>query len=144
MMEMERSTVKVHSPAETCSYSHSYCLDVFKVAAVLLEVDRPLVEEPLEGHVQRGVVRGLAAQHHALAHGHLHSGWAQLHAHGLWKHKAAALSPQANPESDAQPTAAKDGSRLAPACRRRDARFALLECMIRECVIPGFTVKQAQ
>lgn len=82
-----------------CSYSCSYCLDEFKVAvaaAVVLEGDWPLVEEPLEGHVQRGVVRGLAAQHHALAHRHLHPARAQLHAHGICKHKAAALSPQAN------------------------------------------------
>lgn len=64
--------------------------------AVVLEGDWPLVEEPLEGHVQRGVVRGLAAQHHALAHCHLHPTRAQLHAHGICKHKAAALSPQAS------------------------------------------------
>lgn len=67
------------------------------MAAILLKVDRSLVEEPLESHVQRGVVRRLAAQHHALPHGHFHSAGAKVHTHGLWKHKAAALSPQANP-----------------------------------------------
>lgn len=67
------------------------------MAAVLLEVDGSLVEEPLEGHVQRGVVRGPAAQHHALSHRHLHFAGAELHTHGVCKHKAAALSPQANP-----------------------------------------------
>lgn len=84
--------------APLCSYSRSYCLDEFKVATVLLEGDGPLVEEPLEGHVQRGVVRRLAAQHHALPHSHLHPARAELHTHGIWKHKAATLSPQANPE----------------------------------------------
>lgn len=81
-----------------CSYSCSYCLDVFKVSAILLEVDWSLVEEPLESHIQRCVVCCLAAQHHALPHSHLHSARAKIHTHGLWKHKAAALSPQANPE----------------------------------------------
>jgi len=79
-----------------CSNSCSYCLDVFKVATILSKIDGFLVEEPLEGHIQRRVMRGLAAQHHALPHGHFHSVRAELHTHGLWKHKAATLSPQAN------------------------------------------------
>lgn len=66
------------------------------MAAVVLKVDRFLVEEPQESHIQRRVMRGLAAQHHALPHRHLHSAWTQRHTHGLWKHKAAALSPQDN------------------------------------------------
>lgn len=69
------------------------------MAAALLESDGPLVEEPLEGHVQRRVVRGLAAEHHALPDGHLHPVRAELHAHGICKHKAAAPSPQAQPGS---------------------------------------------
>lgn len=80
------------------SYSCSYCLDGFKVAAILLKVDWFLVEEPLESHVQRRVVCGLAAQHHTLPYGHLHSARAKHHTHGLWKHKTAALSPQAHPK----------------------------------------------
>lgn len=79
------------------SYSGSYCLDVLKVAAVSLEADWLLVEEPLKSHVQRCVMCRPAAQHHALPHGDLHSARTELHTHGLCKHKAAALSPQANP-----------------------------------------------
>lgn len=41
---------------------------------------------------------GLTAQHHALSDSHLHSARAELHTHGIWKHKAATLSPQANPK----------------------------------------------
>lgn len=55
------------------SYSCSYCLDVFKVVAVLLKVDWFLVEEPLESHIQRRVMCRFAAQHHTLPHGHFHS-----------------------------------------------------------------------
>lgn len=40
---------------------------------------------------------GLTAQHHALSYGNLHPVWAQLHTHGICKHKVAAVLPQANP-----------------------------------------------
>lgn len=82
------------------SYFCSYCLDVLKVAAILLKVDRVLVEEPLKSHIQWRVVCCFAAQYDALPYGHLHSARAQHHTHGLWKQKTAALSPQANPKSN--------------------------------------------
>lgn len=79
-------------------YLCSHCLNVFKVASILLKCDGSLVEEPLECHIQGCVMRGLTAQHHALSHGHLHPVRAELHTHGICKHNAAALSPQANPD----------------------------------------------
>lgn len=79
-------------------YLWSQCLNVFKVASVLLKSDGSLVEEPLERHIQWSVMCGLTAQHHALSYGHLHPVRAKLHTHGICKHKTAALSPQANPD----------------------------------------------
>lgn len=79
-------------------YLCSHGLNIFKVASVLLKHDGPLVEEPLERHIQGRVMRGLTAQHHALPHRHLHPVGAELHTHGICKHNAAALSPQANPD----------------------------------------------
>lgn len=79
-------------------YLWSHCLNVFKVASILLKSDGSLVEEPLERHIQWSVMCGLTAQHHTLSYGHLHHVRAKLHTHGICKHKTAALSPQANPD----------------------------------------------
>lgn len=39
-------------PIRKQPYLCSHCLNIFKVASVLLKCDGPLVEEPLERHIQ--------------------------------------------------------------------------------------------
>ncbi len=78
----------------------AYCLNVLKMTALLLGVERLLVEQPEERHVQRGVMSDFTAEHHTLSHCHLHPDGAQLHLHGLWNmniiHSSAAMSETLN------------------------------------------------
>ncbi len=82
-------TVYVTNSIRTSTQKHicgeaAYCLNVLKVTALLLGVERLVVEQPEEGHVQRGVMSDFTAEHHTLSHCHLHPDGAQLHPHGLW------------------------------------------------------------
>lgn len=61
----------------------SYCLNVLEVTALMLSVERLVIEQPEEGHLQGGVMGDLTAEHYTLSHRNLHPDGAQLHPHGL-------------------------------------------------------------
>lgn len=91
---LKRSTVHLDTVYVAYSMSSStqkhmcgeaaYCLNVLKVTALLLGVEWLVVEQPEEGHVQRGVMSDFTTEHHTLSHRHLHPDGGQLHPHGLW------------------------------------------------------------